>query len=196
MYLDSGRSFSEIADAASGEAEILRSWSELYRNPPKNAIGARQICFRIRITKKTCDSFYNARDGIRGRYWQSASAGDFATRIFIDLLKAKLVESADKKSLPSANEIKASLDAISAKVWIREKDDAGNSIISYDMPQLRIRRWQQNETELGNKGRLWRWTPCLEEIEIKGALIDSAGVEHVPESKLDRSQQIHCFGFT
>jgi hypothetical protein len=193
-YLDSGLSFFEVADAALSEAQVLRSWPEPYRNPPKGVNGARQICFRIHVTKKTYDLLHNAPDGLRGRYWQSATAGETATRFFIELLKTKLIKSVDEKSF--ANEIEASLDATSAKVWIREMDDAGNTMINYDLPQLRIRRWQENETKTRSKGRLWRWTPCLEEIEIKGALIDSAGIEHIPDGKRDRSQQIHCFGFT
>jgi hypothetical protein len=94
-------------------------------------------------------------------------------------------------------EVRASLRANSAQVWVREKDDSGNTKIALSSgPQLRVRRWEQNEALHGSKGPLWRWTPCEDEIEIKGAILDEMGIEHIPESKQNRSRQIHQYGFT
>jgi hypothetical protein len=92
-------------------------------------------------------------------------------------------------------EVQASLDAPSAKVWVREKDDLGNNMISpSNEPALIVPRWK---AEPGRKGPLWRWTPCGDEIEVKGALIRRGGnEEHIPESKRDRSCQIHRHGYT
>jgi hypothetical protein len=195
-YLDSRQTFSVITDAALNEAQVLKARIEPYRNPPKGVTRAKQICFRIRVSKRSYDLFYNSPDGLRGRYWQSADAGDEATRYFINALETMLVKFANDAHLDSTFDVNSSLAAPSAKTWVCEKGDAENSLIAYDMPQLRVRRWQQNENEQGGKGMLWRWTPYLDEIEIKGGIIDSKGVEHIPESKRDRALQIYRFGFT
>jgi hypothetical protein len=61
-------------------------------------------------------------------------------------------------------------------------------------PALMIPRWKADP---GPKGPLWRWTPYGDEIEMKGALIRRGGnAEHIPESKRDRSCQIHRHGYT
>ena len=86
-------------------------------------------------------------------------------------------------------EVRASLDAPSAKVWVREN-------ISYGEHQLKVRRWEANETIPGGKGIQWRWTAYEEEIDIKGGLLNTAGNETIPAGKLDRSCQIHHYGFT
>jgi hypothetical protein len=93
-------------------------------------------------------------------------------------------------------EIEASIAALSAKVWVREKDENGNSLIDSSGPQLVVSRWVANEKTQHSKGGLWRWTPIADIIELKGALLDHSGREHVPESKRDRSCQIHLFGFS
>jgi hypothetical protein len=93
------------------------------------------------------------------------------------------------------DEVGASLNAPSAKVWVREIDDQRNNMIAFDNePALMIPRWKADP---GPKGPLWRWTPYGDEIEMKGALIRRGGnAEHIPESKRDRSCQIHRHGYT
>ena len=204
-YLDSGRSFEEIARSGAVEAKVLKLWSERYRDRPKNVSnGARQVCFRVQVSKQTYDLLYNAPDGIRGRYWQDPCAGDLATRSLISCLEPILLGFAERNPSVGAasdviglQEVCASLRAKSAKVWVREKDDAGNTKIAPNSgPQLKVHRWEQNEALIGSKGPLWRWTPCDDEIEIKGAILDAMGMEHIPEIKRDRSLQIHQYGFT
>jgi hypothetical protein len=197
VYLDSGQSFEDIATSIENEAEIGEAWSNPYRHPPRG-IAARQICFRIHVSKETYDLFYNAPDGLRGRYWQSPDLGFLATRSLIDALKPKLLRAVDefdwrKLSPMTIAEIEASLEAASAKVWVGENR---GSKISYAGPQLRVRRWELNESIPCSKGRQWRWTPIDRDLEIKGALLDSSGTEHIPKTKRDRSCQIHKFGFT
>jgi hypothetical protein len=155
----------------------------------------RRVCARIRLSNQTYDLLYNAPDGIRGRYWQSADAGDLATRLLIDAFEPLILRFAEEASAITVSgkvvglvEVRASLRARSAKVWVREKDDAGSSkICLVGSPQLSVRRWEQNESQPGSKGPLWRWTPCENEIEIKGAFIDRTGFEYLPEGKRNRS---------
>ena len=205
-YLDSGRSFEEIVGQLVEEAEVRRAWIDPYRTHPTGTPKeTRQVCFRLSICPATFDLLYNSPDGLRGRYWQRPDLGDHATHYLITCLKPKLLKSAagnPPKIIPPAGdmnieEIEASLDAGSAKVWVREKDDEGNTKIdSKSELQLTVLRWMQNENKAGNKGPLWRWTPIDDEIEIKGALLTPEGVETIPECKQNRSCQIHLFGFT
>jgi len=206
-YLDNERSFEEIAERLVGEAEVRKAWIGPYRNPPKGTPNeTRQVCFLLRICPTTYDLLYNSPDGLRGRYWQSPDLGDHATHSLITRLKPRLLEYAAEsppKVCPSAadmNEvqIKDSLDRPSAKVWVRERDDDGKNKVDLEAgPQLTVRRWVENENKPENKvGRLWRWTPIDNDIEIKGALLTPDGNEEIPEVKQHRSFQINLFGFT
>jgi hypothetical protein len=204
-YLDSRHSFEEIARTVVSEARVLDCWSEPYRHPPKGApTGIRQVCFRVCVSEQTFDLLYNASDGLRGRYWQSPDVGFLATCSLISSLEPDFLAFAEKhppnarrgQAMGSAD-ICASLRAASAKIWIREKDASGNTKINLNVgPQLKVLRWEQNESRTGHNRPFWRWTPCENEIEIKGALLDPQGGEHVPEGKRDRSCQIHLYGFT
>jgi hypothetical protein len=134
--------------------------------------------------------------------------GFLATRYLIDLLKPQLLKFAEecppklisKKACideMTFKEVGASLDAPSAKLWVRERDEFGSMISPNSQPQLKVRRWEINENKPENtNGPLWRWTPYDNEIEVKGALLDPTGIEHIPERKQNRSGQIHCHGFT
>ncbi|MDA9398629.1 hypothetical protein [Bradyrhizobium sp. CCBAU 45389] len=90
----------------------------------------------------------------------------------------------------TAEDVKVSLESISAKVWPREHDDNGNWLFKVD--QLKVLRWEQNEG-YGEKGFMWRQG----DIEIKGALIRPVDqIECMPQGKRDRSCQLHRFGYT
>ncbi|HEY5278755.1 MAG TPA: hypothetical protein VIJ67_03275 [Pseudolabrys sp.] len=196
-YLESKASFSSITCAALNEAELLKWWIEPYRTPPKGVSGAKQYCFLVRVTNQTYDLFYNSSDGIRGRYWRSLRDGENASHYFIDAILPKILRDAAQRCAIQVDEALRSTSASSTKVWVREMDGAGRSMISIEArPQLSVARWIQNESEVGSKGRQWRWTPYSNELEIKGALIDQTGAEHIPASKVDRSFQIHRYGFT
>lgn len=197
-YLNNGRSFEEIVDSIIAEAVLERATVEPYRTAPCNESGkARQVCFLIRIKPQTYDLFYNSADGLRGRYWQNPQWGDLATNYLIDALKPLLLKSVEDYGPDfemSVRNVEDSLDAASAKVWVYEGN--GSKISSQGGPQIVVPRWAQNESKLGSKGQQWRWSPCDDQIEIKGALIDPEGIEHIPESKRDRANQIYMFGFT
>jgi hypothetical protein len=199
-YLDQGLSFEDVTASTVSQAQVRKNWIKPYRDAPEELKNYRQACFRVFVGYQNCDLIYNAPDGLRGRYWQSPDIGFLATRHLIGALKPKLLEftkdNPAKIFPPNTNikemtidEVRASLDAISAKVWVREN-------ISYDRPQLTVRRWELNENVLGGKGILWRWTAYEDEIEVKGALLDPAGSETIPDGKRDRSCQIHYYGFT
>jgi len=206
-YLGSGLSFEKIVTRIACECEITGALIEPYQAPargePKDA---RQVVFRFRVSKEACDLFFNAPDGLRGRYWQSPDHGFAATRHLIDELSA-LLNSHAKHSPPTASgkaaamgteDIIASLSAPSGKIWLRERDD-NSDLLLIEPPaekQLIVPRWIENESHSPiNKG-MWRRTPNGGEMEVKGAILGRDGTECVPEGKRDRSCQIHRFGFT
>ena len=79
---------------------------------------------------EVCDLLYNAPDGLRGRYWQSPDHGSAATRHLIERMLPMLTAFAEQHppTLPakvapmSSEDVLASLQAPSAKIWPREGD--------------------------------------------------------------------------
>jgi hypothetical protein len=92
----------------------------------------------------------------------------------------------------TSDDIAASLQAPSAKIWPREQD-------GYDWlfvrQELAIPRWEANEAH-APKRDMWRNTPKGEYLEVKGALLGPDLTEYVPKGKRNRSCQIHEFGYT
>jgi hypothetical protein len=203
-YLDLGLSFEEIAAQIGGESQIVCARIEPYRDRPSSVPrDVRQIIFVIRVSQQACDQFYNAPDGLRGRYWQSPDHGLVATRYLIGKLMPELLSFVEqnpprppkKISRMTSEEIQASLQAPSAKFWPREKDATGELLLAGEDAGLVVPRWAQNE-QYGEQKGMWRKSLTGDELEIKGALLDPNGTEHVPDGKRDRSCQLYRFGFT
>ena len=89
----------------------------------------------------------------------------------------------------SLEDVLASLNAPSAKIWPRERHDHGECLFSDHA--LEVARWHKSDPN-----GMWRKTPIGADLEIKGALLGLDGTEYVPEGKRTRSCQIHCMGFT
>lgn len=166
---------------------------------------ARQIIFRLSVSPRTCDLFYNARDGLRARYWQSPQEGHAANREILNLLIPRLLrvvrQSPPRVAKPQStsqmtiDDIEISLRAWSAKIWPCEFDPNGIRTMPYEgLPQLDVARWRTKELETGDPR--WRWTPCDRDLEVKGALIALDGGECVPASKVRRAEDINETGFT
>jgi hypothetical protein len=199
-YLNGSISFEEIA-ARLANAQIVDVWIRPRLRPiPSVPSNARQIVFLVRVDSEVIDLFYNAPDGLRGRYWQSPDHGFLANRQAIDALSSKLLSfarqnppDAPENAAPmDAKDIKASLEAPSAKIWPREMDGAKGLL---ERQQLAVPRWIKNEATSPH-GINWRDTPTVPELEIKGALLGQDGMEYWPPDKRDRACQIHRFGFT
>jgi hypothetical protein len=207
-HLEAGLSFEEIIAEIVADAVVQSATIKTYRDPPKEPKGAkeaRQVCFVLGVQPRSCDLLYNSRDGLRARYWQSPDIGFHATRHMLNALAPKLIAycgdrapTVERYARPMAlEEIPASLAALSAKAWPSETDVNGQRSTPTDDPhQVIVPRWAQNETLPGSRGDLWRWCPTDRDLDIKGALLDPTGREHIPEGKRDRSCQIHHYGFT
>ena len=201
-YLDANVCFEDISSQAVSRAQIASGNIEPYNKPapedPKEARKARQAIFVVKMMDiKACDLLYNAPDGLRGRYWQTPDHGFLATKFLIAKLLPRLLAFAEqnplialKKATPMAlNEVQASLELPSAKVWPAEPLEEWTN----DGPA--VRRWADYEQD-GPSKTLWRRSPTSDRIEVKGGLLGLDGTEYVPKCKRDRSYQIHQFGFT
>jgi hypothetical protein len=195
-YLVAAR-YEDIIATIKAEAQIESVWVE----PVWDKRGKeQQICFRLHVSPRTGDQFYNSPDGLRGRYWQSPDHGYVATRQLIDVLGGALskhVQQTPPNLCKRAVEmdlpwIEVSLSAASAKVSVREIDAERNTLIDLELgPFLNVKRWCQSKPR-----GLWRWSPLSDSIEVIGALITRDGREYIPEAKRDRSYQIHMGGHT
>lgn len=203
-YLESGLSFEQIAARIVAELHIIHAAIVPYKTPARDEPkDARQIIFLIQVSEEVCDFLYNAPDGLRGRYWQSPDHGFAATGHLIRLLSPALLSFAEQNQPPPSakaapmnlRDIRASLEAPSAKIWPRERDN--NRELLFTGQHLGVPRWAKNEEHAEiNRGE-WRKTPIGgSELEIKGALLGADGSEYLPEGKRDRSCQIHRFGYT
>lgn len=202
-HLEAGLSFEEIVDQIEAVLEVNYVRAKVFGTPargePKNA---RQIIFRVRSGNQASDLLYNSRDGLRGRYWQSPEHGFVATHHLIRSLTPALLSFAEQTP-PSPEkgvlemtieDIRWSLSAPSAKVWPRECDSSGSSLLAVD--SLQVPRWIKNEQRAEYNQCMWRRTPMGDELEIKGGLLGTDGTEYLPEGKRNRSSQIHEFGYT
>ncbi|TPN46362.1 hypothetical protein [Mesorhizobium sp. B1-1-7] len=202
-YLDAGLSFEEIFGQIQAECHVIGAKVKGYGTPargePKNA---RQVIFLVRTSKQACDLLYNAPDGLRGRYWQSPNHGFVATQFVIRSLQPALMTFAEhnppvllgRVADMSIEEIRCSLAIPSAKLWPRERDDDEASLLTED--KLLVPRWLENEQHAQINQGMWRLTPTGSDLEIKGGILGTDGLEYVPNGKRDRSCQIHRFGFT
>jgi len=202
-YLERAISFEQIIDMLLQGAVVLAGRMERYKDPPKGMPKeiyqeTYQAVFQVRTDLMVYDLIYNAPDGLRGRYWQSPDRGYLATRLLIESLKEKLLDFARRSPLKredgaeaKVEDVIASLNASSAKVWIRERDENRNPVIGEKCPEIVVRRWAASERNATS-----RRAPIGDQIEIKGALIRPGGIEEIPEGKRDRSREIHRLGFT
>lgn len=202
-YLKAGQSFEEMVDQIKANLDVSNVRIKRYNTPargePKNA---RQVIFSVQIGKQASDLLYNSPDGLRGRYWQSPEHGFVATHHLIGSLAPALLSFAEQnppspeKGVPemTIEDIWCSLTAPSAKVWPRECDSNGNSLLIAD--SLQIPRWIKNEQRAEYNQSMWRQTPTGEELAIKGGILGKDRTEYLPEGKRNRSSQIHEFGYT
>jgi hypothetical protein len=186
-YLDIDQTFEDVV--ARTKVVVVGYRVEPLRDYPRGQpkIPRKQAILRMDIGREPSDLLWNARDGLRARYWQSPDQGDKATKHFIETFAPTLLAFARanlpllrEKVLPlSIEQVEATLLALSAKIWPLERNDTGSLLVGQE---LRIPRWEQNQLFAEYNQGEWRKTP--------------KGNEFVPPGKRDRAMQIHRFGFT
>ncbi len=152
-YLDRDMAFDEMAKRIADLAVVNTGCIDPLRteNPEAPVDTTWRAWFTISVADEPClsDLFYNGRDGVRGRYWQSAMEGNAATASIITLLREKLLRFAADNTdnfgptTPARGDmglVARSLDATSAKAWAYE----GKNPIFNATPRLIARRWANN----------------------------------------------------
>jgi hypothetical protein len=199
-YLDCDMGFEEMAKRITDLAVINTGCIDPLRteNPEAPVDTTWRAWFTISVADKPClsDLFYNGRDGVRGRYWQSEMDGNAATASIIALLREKLLrfaaDNTDKFGPRTAARgdmglVARSLDAMSAKAWAYE----GKNPNFNATPRLIVRQWANNRP-----GGNWRWAPIGPLLDIKGAFYTLDNKEFVPWDKRQRAYNIHRYGFS
>jgi hypothetical protein len=182
-YLDRDMPFDEMAKRIADLAIVNTGCVDPLRmeNPeaPMGTTWRARFTISVGDEPRLSDLFYNGRDGVRGRYWQSETEGDAATAAIIALLLGKLLQFAadniDNFGPATLTQgdmelVARSLNATSAKAWAYEgKNPSFNT-----RPRLIVRRWA-NRSPGGN----WRWAPEGPSLDIKGAFYTPDGKEFV-----------------
>jgi hypothetical protein len=140
------------------------------------------------------DAFFNSAAGYRGQFWQDPDLGQAANGRIIRRLMDALIEALNtaKRERLRSIDVKASLSAISAKIWIHE-DDFPLAAPTHDLAVEPWRSACERGVRLANFGLC---APANGRILVFGAFIDRYGHERVPRDKIYRRFELHQYGFT
>jgi|tagenome__1003787_1003787.scaffolds.fasta_scaffold20825038_1 hypothetical protein len=199
-YLSRDMHFYEMAKRIADVAVVRTGCIDTLRveNPEAPADITWRAWFTISLADEPhlADLFYNGRDGVRGRYWQSEMEGNAATALMIALLREKLLQFAAENidsfgpaTLAHADVglVIRSLEGTSAKSWAYEGENPNFNA----KPRLVVKRWVNNRPE-GN----WRWAPKGPLLDIKGAFFTPNNKEYIPWDKRGRAYNIQRYGFS
>ncbi|MCA1530767.1 hypothetical protein [Bradyrhizobium yuanmingense] len=199
-YLGRDMHFDEMAKRIADVAVVNTGCVDTLRveNPEAPVDTTWRAWFTISLADELClaDLFYNGRDGLRGRYWQSETEGNAATALMIALLREKLLQFAAENiySFGSATLahgdmglVVRSLEGTSAKSWAYE----GKNPNYKEKPRLVVKRWMNN-----SPGGNWRRAPKGPLLDIKGAFFTPNSKEYIPWDKRERAYNIHRYGFS
>ena len=177
---------------------VVNSLCQVHLKPCRGRESSLEACvqpvFSLSLSDQAFDAFFNSPHGYRGQFLSSPNLGLAANLALIEallpalLLHASRVRVAELESI----DLRASLQAASCKVWVHEDDFPFQSLTQ----DLAVEPWIR-EAAQGEKKALWGLcAPSHARIEVKGALLDPAGNEVVPRTKIARRYEIQRFGFT
>jgi hypothetical protein len=176
-------------------AEVSRSSFRLDAGMSAGLVNCLRPVFTIPVRPQTYDAFFNGPRGYRAQYFASAEIGQTENNHMLGLLIDHLIRvSARLHTGPALGQfdLKKSLSACSAKVWIDEHDFPFRS----PTKDLAIVRWKE-EAALGIDKAIWGLcAPTGTQLQVKGAFLDPAGNEVVPSDKVRRRYDIYQYGFS
>ncbi len=139
------------------------------------------------------DAFFNSPAGYRGQYWQDPDLGQAANsriiRRLMDSLMAE-IKTANRPRLRTIN-VKSSLSAMSAKIWIHEDDFPVSPT-----RDLRVEPWASAAKRGVKLAKSGVCAPAKGRIQVFGAFVDAYGHERVPHDKIRRRFDLHEYGFS
>ena len=213
VYLEDPLPFDQQIEQLSSQLEeptLIEYWIET--GDRGRAMKCIRPVFHLRVSNNLSDMFYNARTGYRAQFYIDPMDGQNWNRWAIDYLIDRLVKITEiQDPIKGTNtltieQVRMSLAAASAKMWIFEKDSDGNKIVGKSNPELVyelfVPRWwpeartavEENRDSKALDGIL---APLPWKLDIKGGFLDQKEwTERVPVDKVDRAIEIHRYGFT
>ncbi len=176
-----------------------------YTSPVNGAI--RPLFYVKELAPGLGDWFFNGLSGYRAQYYLSPANGLQANRYAFKKLEKSLVCAAERagfcfnhpdRSLLRMDKslIIKSLRFPSAKIWGDEHEGELQLLANSnpdDSPQIIASRWIKKTSEKNpNKGIK---APQINTLKFHGAFIKN-GVEVIPKDKVNRSEELHNFGFS
>jgi len=189
IALERYTSFNELIPDVAEDLRVIRAVAEPGRDPGLTA--CLQPVFYVELSS-TGDALFNSPIGYRAQYWTDPWQGLTCNALLLSALTPKLMAAVDVQDQPDLGKIDicASLDAVSAKIWISEAP----SIISGHR-DLNVEPWVTEAARGVELAVLGLAAPQVSRFEVKGGLLDAFGHEHVPSRKVRRHYDIHHYGF-
>ena len=198
-YLSTPPTFQEIVESLATRCEVTC----LHRDPCQDNHGFSRIVATLVLKHEDFDLLFNALNGLRYQYYVSPVGGKNADRYIIRKILPLLLESHVIDDGISLNEIKESLKAESAKVWVAESGNepkldcltcAGEWSARDQAPKPEIinGRWERKK----NGSASGASAPYLTKLRVIGGFLNNEGKEWVDERKMNRAREIHDTGWT
>ena len=151
--------------------------------------GCHRAEFLLIVDVATYDEFFNAPVGLRAQYAIGEEHGEAATRLVLSMLEPKLLAFPRANTQPTEAEVRWSLAAPQAKIWIDEDEVAPQ--LGESNPRLLYPRWQQNsETGVG------LLAPVGNRLIVFGGWLDSNDVVRNNPDKAGRRTEIGNTGYS
>lgn len=162
------------------------AWSK-YRG--EKLQGCCRVEFLLVVEPQAYDAFFNAPVGLRAQYAISEEHGETATRRILSILDAKLMAYPRLDARPTEAQVRWSLAAPQAKIWIDEREVEAQ--LGESNHQLLFQRWAEN-----SENGVGLLAPCGTRLIVCGGWLDSKCVVRNSPDKADRSTDIHTTGYS
>jgi hypothetical protein len=159
--------------------------------------GCSRASFLLQVKASTYDAFFNSAVGYRAQY--CSSVGDAANRRLIEKLRDNLLEFASKRVANGFDIglVKASLEGDQAKIWVLE--DVGTQARASLNIEILYKPWVDVAMTLETETDRLSWrgvlAPTGRHLEVKGGWFDKNGRQFIDDSKRDRPEKIHRYGY-
>jgi len=170
-------------------------------NPP--CVGCFRAFFKIKIRECDYDAFFNSPVGYRAQYCIDPGNGESENRRLIDSLTSACLNYAhgrEPNHFPG-NLVAASLRGVDAKIWIKEKDLPVTDEIHISYPPWVAKVHAAESGTIADQAARAKalagvHAPVGTHLELKGAWVDSEGLECRDPAKAARAIEIRDYGFT
>jgi len=193
--------FEDVLKQVISTSTILKYQAEHFKD--WRLKGCTRAEFLLSVDRDGYDAFFNSPIGYRAQYCLGLETGELANRQLIEALKPKLLAFAEHITTAafSLHRVRASLDAVDAKIWIDESESAifpssdFQVEIDYGPWIERAKRADAFQEDDFIKAMRGIRAPYGARLEVKGGWLDDSGFEKLDATKSHRSEQIATNGF-